>query len=579
MVGTRSTTPLRPDARQTRSAGTPVRVNYRLLNNSGQKQTKPNPAFENRFGASQLSLSPLEENINKINQSWNDDAYTDPKEKDEKGTEQEKEKEAEKEEEGGREEEEGGREEEEEEEREKDDAVGEKQKEKAAEKDVVRRMDFTEDDSFKQPVVHLSVSEDSSVLVLSNTPPGTEKSKEKTKCSSQKKKAVTTPRKGEGRLNWPLYTPFIHDAIIDLYVGEEDDNEEFTMVTDFYHGKVGMDEFFRDVAAAAMKNVVLEKEKRERDSEEKTAVKEEKTAVKEEKTAVKEEKTANLEQLRSYVQLAWDPTNITRRDPPDDVSVQRKQSRNFRMAMRGESALGTGMFGKKTYEDVQLKQKHESGQKDGPDMTKEAKLVRVMYPFFSKQLVWECHGHDCIMRDEEKRKGWPKPLTAKELKIEAKLKEKEAKKKRKIEETTRSAFKHRASQVDETNDDDGIWNEEEAEAEQPDPANGFGENSDLTVPRQRKRKRASSNSRGFICNPNGGDELEEKLNKVLDEAGQHAKAELEFKKESHKELMQQKQAEDDRKHEVLMASLNALTSSITAFASAFAGANAGKKSE
>jgi hypothetical protein len=101
----------------------------------------------------------------------------------------------------------------------------------------------------------------------------------------------------------------------------------------------------------------------------------------------------------------------------------------------------------------------------------------------------------------------------------------------------------------------------------------------LTVPRQRKRKRASSTSRGFICNPNAGDELDEKLNKVLDEVGQHAKAELEFKKESHKELMKQKEAEEARKHELMMASINALSSSMNAFATAIAGSMAGKKSE
>ena len=110
-------------------------MDYHLLNISGQKKNKP--TFENRFGASQLSLTPLEENINKVNQSWNDDACTDLKEKDEKGTEKEKEKENEAE----KEKEEDG-EKEEEEEREKD--VGEKQKEKDVEEDVVRHMDFTD---------------------------------------------------------------------------------------------------------------------------------------------------------------------------------------------------------------------------------------------------------------------------------------------------------------------------------------------------------------------------------------------------------------------------------------------------
>jgi len=544
-------------------------VDYHLLNSSGQKQNKP--TFENRFGASQLSLSPLEENINKVNQSWNDDACTDPKEKDGKGTEKEKEKENEAE----KEKEEDG-EKEEEEEREND--VGEKQKERHVEEDVVRHMDFTDGDSSKQPVEHLSVSEDSSVLILSNTPPGTEKSKEKTKYSSQKKKAVTTPGKGEARLNWPVYTPFIHDAIIDLYVSdEEDEHGEFMMTKDFYYGKVSMDEFFRDVAVTTMKNVLTEKEKREREEkragvkeekttveEEKTTVEEEKTTVEEEKTTVEEEKKVDLEALRSYEQLAWDPTNITRRQPPEDEVVQKKQCRNFKLAMKGDASVGTGLFGIKSYENVKLEPTYQTGQKDGPKMTKEAKIIRVMYPFFKKSAAWKCHRNDCITRDEEKRKGWPKPLTAKELKIELKLKEKEAMKKRKSEASTRSGFKNGpyASQIDESNDGE-IWDEEEAQAEEPDP-----ENSDLTVPRQRKKKRASSTSRGFICNPNGEDELEEKLKEVLGGIDEHAKAELAFKKESHAELMKQKEKDDNRKHELLLASLNVLGQSMNAIASA-----------
>ena len=46
------------------------------------------------------------------------------------------------------------------------------------------------------------------------------------------------------------------------------------------------------------------------------------------------------------------------------------------------------------------------------------------------------------MRDEEKQKGWPKPLTAKERRKEAKEKETAAKKKRKSEALTRNGFKN-----------------------------------------------------------------------------------------------------------------------------------------
>jgi hypothetical protein len=543
-------------------------VDYHLLNSSGQKKNKP--TFENRFGASQLSLTPLEENINKVNQSWNDDACTDLKEKDGKGTEKEKEKENEAE----KEKEEDG-EKEEEEEREKD--VGEKQKERDVEKDVVRHMDFTDGDSFKQPVEHLSISEDtSSILVLSNTPPTTGKAKEKTKCSSQRKATTTprTPRKGEGRLNWPVYTHFIHAAIMELYVDdEEDQNGEFMMTKDFYYGKVSMDDFFRDVAMTTMKNVVREKEKRER--EEKTAVKEEKTAVKEEKTAVKEEKTAvkeemkvDLDALRLYERLAWDPTNITRRTPPDDDAVQGNLCRNFKRALKGDASVGTGLFGTKSYEDVKLEPTYQTGQKDGPKMTKEAKLIRVMYPFFKKSVAWKCHRHDCITRDEEKQKGWPKPLTAKERRKEAKEKETATKKKRKSEALTRSQFKYGSCESDE----DGIWDEDEAEAEQPDEANGFGRNSDFTFP-VKNRKRASSASRGFIRNPNNVNEMEEKLKEVLEQSGSRqkdelemAKAELEFKKQSHKDEMEHKKAQDDRKHDEFMAAMNVLTQAVMAFA-------------
>jgi hypothetical protein len=66
---------------------------------------------------------------------------------------------------------------------------------------------------------------------------------------------------------------------------------EFRMKKDFYDGKVSTNEFFRDIATAVMENIVRQKEKRDR----------------EEKTAVKEEKKVDLEQLRSYVLLAWDP--------------------------------------------------------------------------------------------------------------------------------------------------------------------------------------------------------------------------------------------------------------------------------
>ena len=43
---------------------------------------------------------------------------------------------------------------------------GEKQKKKAVEKAVVRRMEFSGDESFKQPLGHISISEDSSSLLI-----------------------------------------------------------------------------------------------------------------------------------------------------------------------------------------------------------------------------------------------------------------------------------------------------------------------------------------------------------------------------------------------------------------------------
>jgi hypothetical protein len=187
-----------------------------------------------------------------INQSWNDNVCNDSKEKDEKGTGKEKE------EEGGREEEEEGGREEEEEEREKDDAVvGEKQNEKdVGAKSLTRHMEFSEDSS--------------DVLMYSNSPSNTRKSKETTK-GSQKSK--TPGREGKPQLTWSNYTTFVHDAIYELYVYErEDQYGEFMMKKDFYYSKFEEKEFFRAVAAEVRKKVVEEKERRE--EEEKKPIKE-----------------------------------------------------------------------------------------------------------------------------------------------------------------------------------------------------------------------------------------------------------------------------------------------------------------
>ena len=105
-----------------------------------------------------------------------------------------------------------------------------------------------------------------------------------------------------------------------------------------------------------------------------------------------------------YERLAWDPTNITRRNPPEDDVVQRNLCRNFKHALKGDASVGTGLFGTKSYEDVKLQPTYQTGQKDGPKMTKEAKLIRVMYPFLKKSAAWKCHRHDCVTRDEEKQK-------------------------------------------------------------------------------------------------------------------------------------------------------------------------------
>ena len=43
---------------------------------------------------------------------------------------------------------------------------GEKQKKKAVEKAVVRRMEFSGDESFEQPLGHISISEDGSSLLI-----------------------------------------------------------------------------------------------------------------------------------------------------------------------------------------------------------------------------------------------------------------------------------------------------------------------------------------------------------------------------------------------------------------------------
>ena len=46
-----------------------------------------------------------------------------------------------------------------------------------------------------------------------------------------------------------------------------------------------------------------------------------------------------------YERLAWDPTNITRRNPPEDDVVQRNLCRNFKHALKGDASVGTGLFG------------------------------------------------------------------------------------------------------------------------------------------------------------------------------------------------------------------------------------------